>query len=135
MLVGTTAVYFLMNLIGRPSLRYGIPFPVVARISFGVMGANLAAIVRGRGEDRLTWGADLLCIERRTGLGSHSAALSIGLSLIGASVGALVLSRPVRGGQRGRRLARGGVIRGAKLRPGASSGYVPGQQTKTRETP
>ena len=47
MLVGITAVYFLMNLIGRPSLRYGIPFPVVARISFGVMGANLAAIVRG----------------------------------------------------------------------------------------
>ena len=47
MLVGITAVYFLMNLIGRPSLKYGIPFPVVARISFGVMGANLAAIVRG----------------------------------------------------------------------------------------
>ena len=47
MLVGITAVYFLMNLIGQPSLRYGIPFPVVARISFGVMGANLAAIVRG----------------------------------------------------------------------------------------
>lgn len=46
-LVGITAVYFLMNLIGRPSLRCGIPFPVVARISFGVMGANLAAIVRG----------------------------------------------------------------------------------------
>src|SRR5450631_1270039 len=47
MLIGITAVYFLMNLIGRPSLRYGIPFPVVARISFGVMGANLAAMVRG----------------------------------------------------------------------------------------
>ena len=47
MLAGITAVYFLMNLIGRPSLRYGIPFPVVARISFGVMGANLAAVVRG----------------------------------------------------------------------------------------
>ncbi len=47
MLVGIMAVYFLMNLIGRPSLRYGIPYPVVARISFGVMGANLAAIVRG----------------------------------------------------------------------------------------
>ncbi len=47
MLAGITAVYFLMNLIGRPSLRYGIPFPVVARISFGVMGANLAAMVRG----------------------------------------------------------------------------------------
>jgi NCS1 family nucleobase:cation symporter-1 len=47
MLVGITAVYFLMNLIGRPSLRNGIPFPVMARVSFGVMGANLAAIVRG----------------------------------------------------------------------------------------
>jgi NCS1 family nucleobase:cation symporter-1 len=47
MLVGITAVYFLMNLIGRPSLKYGIPFPVMARVSFGVMGANLAAIVRG----------------------------------------------------------------------------------------
>ena len=47
MLVGITAVYFLMNLIGRPSLRYGIPYPVVARIAFGVMGANLAAVVRG----------------------------------------------------------------------------------------
>src|ERR1700709_2962113 len=47
MVVGISAVYFLMNLIGRPSLRYGIPFPVVARISFGVMGANLAAVVRG----------------------------------------------------------------------------------------
>src|ERR1700744_5168522 len=47
MVAGITAVYFLMNLIGRPSLKYGIPYPVVARISFGVMGANLAAILRG----------------------------------------------------------------------------------------
>src|SRR5882762_11941587 len=47
MLAGIMVVYFLMNLIGRPSLKYGIPFPVVARMSFGVMGANLAAMVRG----------------------------------------------------------------------------------------
>jgi nucleobase:cation symporter-1, NCS1 family len=47
MLIGIMIVYFLMNLIGRPSLKYGIPYPVVARISFGVMGANLAAVVRG----------------------------------------------------------------------------------------
>ncbi|WP_315831717.1 NCS1 family nucleobase:cation symporter-1 [Bradyrhizobium prioriisuperbiae] len=47
MVVGITAVYFLINLIGRPSLKYGIPYPVVARMSFGVMGANLAAIIRG----------------------------------------------------------------------------------------
>jgi NCS1 family nucleobase:cation symporter-1 len=47
MTVGILAVYVLMNLIGRPSQQYGIPYPVVARISFGVMGANLAAVVRG----------------------------------------------------------------------------------------
>src|SRR5271167_1445078 len=47
MAVGITAVYFLMNLIGRPSLKYGTPFPVVARMSFGVMGANIAATLRG----------------------------------------------------------------------------------------
>jgi nucleobase:cation symporter-1, NCS1 family len=47
MTVGIMAVYVLMNLIGRPSQRYGIPYPVVARISFGILGANLAAVVRG----------------------------------------------------------------------------------------
>jgi nucleobase:cation symporter-1, NCS1 family len=47
MVLGILIVYCLMNLIGRPSQRYGIPFPVMARVSFGVMGANLAAIVRG----------------------------------------------------------------------------------------
>jgi NCS1 family nucleobase:cation symporter-1 len=47
MVIGILIVNQLMNLIGRPSQKYGIPFPVVARMSFGVMGANLAAIVRG----------------------------------------------------------------------------------------
>jgi len=47
MVVGILAVFGLMNLIGAPSLKYGVPYPVVARMSFGVMGANLAAIVRG----------------------------------------------------------------------------------------
>src|SRR3984885_15042633 len=47
MICGIMIVYFLMNLIGRPSQRNGIPYPVIARISFGVMGANLAAVVRG----------------------------------------------------------------------------------------
>ena len=47
MVIGITIVYFLMNLIGRPSLKYGTPFPVVARMSFGVMGANVAAVLRG----------------------------------------------------------------------------------------
>src|SRR3981081_114034 len=49
MVAGITAVYFLMNLIGRPSLKYGTPFPVVARMSFGGMGANIAAGLGGIG--------------------------------------------------------------------------------------
>jgi NCS1 family nucleobase:cation symporter-1 len=47
MVVGITIVYYLMNLVGKPSQKYGVPFPVFARMAFGVMGANLAAIVRG----------------------------------------------------------------------------------------
>jgi NCS1 family nucleobase:cation symporter-1 len=47
MTVGIFAVFFLINLVGRPSQRAGVPYPVVARLSFGVGGANLAAVVRG----------------------------------------------------------------------------------------
>lgn len=36
-----------MVLIGRTGTRWGIPFPVLARASFGVIGANLPAILRG----------------------------------------------------------------------------------------
>jgi len=46
MTVGIIAVYFLMNLIGRPSLRTGVPYPVIARVSFGIFGANVAALTR-----------------------------------------------------------------------------------------
>ncbi len=45
--VGILVVYVLMNWIGKPSVIHGIPFPVMARVSLGVMGANLAAIIRG----------------------------------------------------------------------------------------
>ncbi|SFB18276.1 nucleobase:cation symporter-1, NCS1 family [Collimonas sp. OK607] len=45
--VGIVLVFILMNWIGKPSLVHGIPFPVMARVSMGVMGANLAAIIRG----------------------------------------------------------------------------------------
>lgn len=45
--VGILAVYVLMNWVGKPSYVHGIPFPVAARVSMGVMGANLAAVIRG----------------------------------------------------------------------------------------
>lgn len=39
-------VMVLVNLSGAPSVRYGIPFPVMARLSMGVFGANFPAMVR-----------------------------------------------------------------------------------------
>ncbi|MFC4704227.1 MULTISPECIES: NCS1 family nucleobase:cation symporter-1 [Paraburkholderia] len=45
--LGILIVYVLMNWVGKPSLVHGIPFPVMARVSMGVMGANLAALIRG----------------------------------------------------------------------------------------
>ena len=45
--IGILIVYLLMNLVGKPSYVHGIPFPVMARVSMGVMGANLAAVIRG----------------------------------------------------------------------------------------
>ncbi len=47
MTIGILLVYVFMNWIGKPSLVHGIPFPVMARVSMGVMGANLAAVIRG----------------------------------------------------------------------------------------
>lgn len=39
-------VMWLVNMMGQPSVKYGIPFPVMARASMGVRGANFPAIVR-----------------------------------------------------------------------------------------
>src|SRR5215207_9475120 len=46
LLVGITAVYFLMNLTGLAGHRHGIPYPVLARLSFGLFGANIPALIR-----------------------------------------------------------------------------------------
>lgn len=40
-------VMYLVNLSGRPSVKYGIPYPVFARASMGVFGANFPALIRG----------------------------------------------------------------------------------------
>nr|WP_236700598.1 NCS1 family nucleobase:cation symporter-1 [Allosalinactinospora lopnorensis] len=40
-------VMFLVNLTGKPSVKYGIPYPVMARASMGVRGAQFPALVRG----------------------------------------------------------------------------------------
>jgi NCS1 family nucleobase:cation symporter-1 len=45
--VGNIIVLAPMLLNSYPGARYGIPFPVLARASFGVLGANVAAVLRG----------------------------------------------------------------------------------------
>ncbi|MDB5197470.1 MAG: nitrate reductase, partial [Flaviaesturariibacter sp.] len=44
--LGNLIVLVPMILNGRAGARYGIPFPVLARASFGVLGANIPAILR-----------------------------------------------------------------------------------------
>ncbi|SHJ54690.1 nucleobase:cation symporter-1, NCS1 family [Hymenobacter daecheongensis DSM 21074] len=45
-LLGNTIVLVPMLLNGRAGAKYGIPFPVFARASFGVRGANIPALLR-----------------------------------------------------------------------------------------
>ncbi len=46
-LLGNLIVLVPMVLIAHPGTKYGIPFPVLARASFGTRGANVPAILRG----------------------------------------------------------------------------------------
>jgi NCS1 family nucleobase:cation symporter-1 len=47
LLVGITIVYFFCNLVARPSQAAAVPYPVICRSAFGVLGANVPAIIRG----------------------------------------------------------------------------------------
>src|SRR5687768_14106712 len=44
--LGNTIVLIPMILNGHPGAKYGIPFPVLARASFGTTGANIPALLR-----------------------------------------------------------------------------------------
>ncbi|WP_296262753.1 MULTISPECIES: NCS1 family nucleobase:cation symporter-1 [unclassified Pseudomonas] len=46
LLVGAVFVYLLMNLSGYMGQKTGVPFPVISRISFGIHGAQLPALIR-----------------------------------------------------------------------------------------
>ncbi|WP_063005030.1 NCS1 family nucleobase:cation symporter-1 [Nocardia salmonicida] len=47
LLLGITIVYFFCNLVAKPSQMTGVPYPVICRSAFGVLGANVPAIIRG----------------------------------------------------------------------------------------
>ena len=44
--IGNSIVLLPMLLNSHPGAKYGVPFPVLARASFGVLGANFAAVLR-----------------------------------------------------------------------------------------
>ena len=46
-IIGSILVYIFSNLIGKPSQKHGIPFPVFLRLSMGVYGARYVAMLRG----------------------------------------------------------------------------------------
>jgi len=46
-LIGSFFVYLFANLIGKPSQKYGLPFPVILRSSLGIKGAKYFALIRG----------------------------------------------------------------------------------------
>ncbi|GAA3141314.1 hypothetical protein GCM10020001_075120 [Nonomuraea salmonea] len=47
LLAGIVIVNVFCNLVAKPSQVTGVPYPVINRVVFGVLGANIPAIVRG----------------------------------------------------------------------------------------
>ncbi len=47
LVVGIVIVNIFCNLVAKPSQHAAVPYPVVCRSAFGVLGANLPAIIRG----------------------------------------------------------------------------------------
>ena len=46
-LIGSLLVYLFVSFIGKPHQKYGIPFPVLLRVSMGVRGAKYVSLSRG----------------------------------------------------------------------------------------
>jgi NCS1 family nucleobase:cation symporter-1 len=44
--LGSLVIFVLMSLVGNAGVKTGVPFPVLARASFGTFGANAPALVR-----------------------------------------------------------------------------------------
>jgi NCS1 family nucleobase:cation symporter-1 len=47
LVIGIGIVYFFCNLVAKPSQITGVPYPVICRSAFGVLGANIPAVIRG----------------------------------------------------------------------------------------
>lgn len=90
-LVAVTILYLLINLTAFAGQRTGVPFPVLARISFGVFGANLPALIRAA--VAIFWygiqtylasaAVNLLLVRIFPGLDSLNQHSFLGLSILG----------------------------------------------------
>ena len=47
LIAGILIILVLANIIGAPSQKYAIPFPVISRMTYGVFGSNIPALIRG----------------------------------------------------------------------------------------
>lgn len=47
LILGILIVQVLANVMGKPSQKYAVPFPVITRVTFGVFGSNIPALIRG----------------------------------------------------------------------------------------
>lgn len=91
LLTGITIVYWLMNRMGHAGHRTGVPFPVLARASWGVYGANIPALIRAvmavAWYGIQTWLASeavvLLGIQVAPGLAQYDQNSILGLSTLG----------------------------------------------------
>lgn len=91
LLVGITIVHWMMNRMGHAGHRTGVPFPVLARASWGVYGANIPALIRAimavAWYGIQTWLASeavvLLAIQLSPGLADYDHNSVLGLSTLG----------------------------------------------------
>lgn len=91
LLVGITIVHWMMNKMGHAGHRTGVPFPVLARASWGVYGANIPALIRAvmavAWYGIQTWLASeavvLLGIQVAPGLAAYDKNSILGLSTLG----------------------------------------------------
>ncbi|MET9291403.1 NCS1 family nucleobase:cation symporter-1 [Streptomyces sp. NPDC003077] len=91
LLVGISIVHWFMNRMGHAGHRTGVPYPVLARASWGVYGANIPALLRAvmavAWYGIQTWLAStavvLLAIQVAPGLAAYHQNSFLGLSTLG----------------------------------------------------
>lgn len=91
LIIGITLVFIFMNLTGFAGQQTGVPYPVLARVSFGLFGANLPALIRAAVAIAWygiqTWLASVavvvLAIDVWPSLGRYTNSNFLGLSPLG----------------------------------------------------